>query len=312
MLLLILVRHYPFNSVPKKRGMTLNLTSAAEFVYTTLFRPIWIRTFINRIILKIIPTSVRIGNAVIMINPKDPIHSAALTFGVYEKFEIELMSKICSTGKVVVDIGAHVGLYTAIAGLGVGPSGRVFALEPDPVSFNYLQQTVKANKLANIQLVQAAASNKNDRSQLFASSTNRGDTRMYNNNNADCVIQVETLKLDDYFDTQKISTIDIIKMDIQGFEGHAIEGMKEIIRRSPRLIILMEFWPTGLTSAGTDPIELLQQLENMGLKLYEIKKQKNIIPIIDKKLLVSQLHGRRYANIVLLGSQADGSLLGLK
>lgn len=279
--------------------------SMAEFLYTTATRFPWLRAIINRMILAILPTSVRVGNARIMLNPQDPVISGALTFGVYEKSEIELMRRFCRPGRVMVDIGANVGLYTAIAGLGVGPSGRVIAFEPEPESFRFLQNTVSANELTNTLTVQAAASSENGKTRLFTSSANRGDHRMYWSDRADGSVEVDVLRPDDYLESQGVVAVDIIKIDVQGFEGHVIAGLERTIRHSPRLVMLMEFWPLGLSSAGTDPVELLHRLDDFGLALYEVKAHGGFTRVDNRDELVNRLPGRKYTNLILLGPQAE-------
>lgn len=277
----------------------------AEFFYTTAARSPWLRAIINGAILSILPASVRVGNARIMLNPKDPVVSGALTFGVYEKSEIELMRQLCKPGRVMVDIGANVGLYTAIAGVGVGPSGRVIAFEPEPESFRFLQTTVSANELTNTLAVQAAASSENGTTKLFTSSSNRGDHRMYLSDKADGSVEVDMVRPDDYLESQGVVEVDIIKIDVQGFEGHVIAGLERTIRRSPRLAMLMEFWPLGLSAAGTDPVELLHRLDNFGLALCEVNAHGSFTRVNNRDELVNRLTGRKYTNLILLGPQAE-------
>jgi FkbM family methyltransferase len=277
----------------------------AEFIYTTVLRPPLIQSLANKLILAILPTSVRVGNATVIINPHDPVVSGALTLGVYEKREISFMQRVCKPGQVMVDVGANVGLYTAIAGVALGPSGRIIALEPDPESFSFLEKTVSANRLTNTQIVKAAASCANGMTRLFTSSRNRGDNRLYQSEVADGCVEVETLRLDDYFEAHGVAAVDIIKIDVQGFEGHVIEGLEKTIRRSPQLQMLMEFWPLGLSSAGTNPVELLQRLDNLGLEMYEVKDRGDFIPVTDRNEFVSRFRGREYTNLVLLGPDSD-------
>lgn len=277
----------------------------SELLYAYIGKFPFARSLVNRIILMIIPSSVRINNAIVMLNTKDPVISGALTFGVYEKTEIALMQRICKPGYVMLDIGANIGLYTAIAGCNIGPYGRVISFEPDPESYHYLKKTVAANKLTNVTLVQAAASFGNGKTLLFTSSNNRGDHRLYGNDHADGQLEIQTLRIDDYLEEQNLSVIDVIKIDVQGFEAHVISGMKKTIQSSPCLIMLMEFWPEGLTLAGSDPHQLLDQLESLGLTLYEIKNVNHFIRLENKRKLINKLQGREYANLLLLGPQTD-------
>ncbi len=95
---------------------------------------------------------------------------------------------------------------------------------------------------------------------------------MFQHQGADGSIEVETLCLDDYLQTQGVDVVDVIKIDVQGFEGHVVAGLETTIRTSPSLIMLMEFWPTGLSAVGTDPVRFLQLLESWGLRLYRISE----------------------------------------
>lgn len=289
--------------------------AAAEFIYTTIARSRALKFLADGMIRAVLPRSVRYGNARVIINPRDPVVSGALTFGVYERSEIAFMRRVCTPDRVMVDVGANVGLYTAIAGVGVGPAGRVIALEPDPESFRFLEQTVGANRLTNTKIVQAAASDTTGKARLSTSSENRGDNRLYPNELADGCIEVKTLRLDDYLDADGVTTVDLLKIDVQGFEGHVIGGLVKTIHRSPKLIMLMEFWPSGLAQAGTSPLGLLHQLCDLGLVLHELTRGGRIVLIKDKNGLIDRLPGRKYANIVAIarhGLEGVGSRLDVK
>jgi FkbM family methyltransferase len=272
--------------------------SAVELIYTAIARSRPLRILANAAIRAILPEAVRCGDARVVINPRDPVVSGALAFGVYERSGISFMRRMCKPGQVMVDVGANVGLYTALAGVAVGPAGRVIALEPDPESFRFLEQTIRANQLTNAKLVQAAASSMTGTARLFTCSENRGDNRLYRHHLADGCIEIDTLRLDDYLEAEGVTTVDLLKIDVQGFEGHVITGLERAILRSPCLTMLMEFWPSGLSQAGTSPLELLQRLEGLGLLLYELERGGGTAVVKDKIELISRLPGRRYTNIV--------------
>lgn len=279
-------------------------SKTAEFIYTILLKPRFAKAIVNRLILHILPRSVFVGGATVVINIRDPVVSGALALGVYEKDEISFIRRACVPGQTVVDVGANVGLYTAIAGLIVGRTGRVIAVEPDPECAQFLEQTVRANNLDHVRIVRAAASNVNGAASLFTRSANRGDNRLYPTDAADGSIEVKSVCLDDYLSGEGVDAVDIVKIDVQGYEGHVIEGFERTIRSSPRLTMLMEFWPEGLTSAGSDPIDLLNRLEALGLTLYELKQDGAVDAVTDKTGLIGQLKGRKYTNLVLFGPQA--------
>ncbi len=82
------------------------------------------------------------------------------------------------------------------------------------------------------------------------------------------------MALDTYF--QAFERVDLIKMDIQGFELHALEGAKRVFADNPQLKLLIELWPYGLRAAGTDWRDVISFLET---------RQKSVLHISHGKLL---------------------------
>src|ERR1019366_5482962 len=116
-----------------------------EFVYTVILKPAPLRKVANAIIRRIIPRSLKLHGATIVLNPNDAVVSGALTFGAYELPETTFFLRACRPGLTFVDIGANVGYYSALALARMHGNGKVIALEPHPENFRYLQATVAAN-----------------------------------------------------------------------------------------------------------------------------------------------------------------------
>lgn len=272
--------------------------TVAEFLYTTVCNHRTAKKIVNACILAILPKSVLHGPLRIMLNPRDPVVSGALLFRCYERREVNYFQSACQPGSIVVDVGANVGLYTAIAGAAVGPSGRVIAVEPDPESLGFLKQTIAANGLTNTTVINAAAAEAVGKARLFKTSANKADNRLYNHKSSDGHADIDTFRLDDWLEANGVSKVDLIKIDVQGFEGHVIAGLQKTIARSPRLRILLEFWPLGLKQAGTDPLVFLRSANALGLKEYVLGRRV-LEPVTDKIKLIDQLRGRKYTNLVL-------------
>jgi FkbM family methyltransferase len=270
----------------------------AEFVYTTVLRPDPLRKTANAIIKSILPKQVRSGSAVTVLNPNDPVVSGALTFRVYEKSETAFLKRTFFRGMVFLDIGANVGYYTALAGHAAGATGRVLALEPDPESYRYLTQTIQVNQFSNTTSFQMAASDHVGSAQLHISNHNRGDNRLYANELASDVVTVHTTTIDVLLRQNGISSVDVIKIDVQGAEGRALQGMKDTLAQSKPVTLLTEFWPDGLRRAGTEPQEFLHILEKFGLHIHELQPDSSLSPIADRDAFVARYSGRKYTNIV--------------
>ncbi len=223
------------------------------------------------------PDFVVINNLKIYIDKEDQIVSHGIvTWRSWEKFESELFEKTIKRGDIVLDIGAHIGYYTLIAAKKVGPSGKVFAFEPNERNFGLLKKNVETNNLTNVVLFKNAVSEKKGILKLFISSSNSGDHRIYSNNEARDEIEVTTLSLDDVF--KKINkSVDVIKMDIQGAELKALRGAALLLKSSSSLKIFTEFWPRGFFEAGDNPKDYLNLLDQYGFIFYNINSSEEKI-----------------------------------
>ena len=270
----------------------------AEFVYCYLLRPWPLRQLTNWTIRKLLPKQLQIGEATIVLNPNDPVVSGALNFGVYEKAETQFFQTACHSGMTFLDVGANIGYYTAIAARAVGPNGKVIALEPDPESYKYLKETIAANAVGNVQAFPFAASDTPATLPLYISHDNRGDNRLYQPDADWPKIEVEARPIDALLAENDIETLDLIKIDVQGYEPKVIAGLCETITRSPKLTLLTEFWPKGIHDAGGDPKEFLKILRELDLTLHELKANGELTELKDDDDLIARHTGRRYTNLV--------------
>jgi FkbM family methyltransferase len=272
--------------------------TVAEFVYTVLLRPRPLRAAAHGLLRATMPSSARFGPVRVALNPRDPVVSGALALRLYERSELAFVRRALRPGMTVLDVGANVGPYTALCAHAVGDAGRVFAFEPDPESFRYLEETVRRNAAARVELVPAAAAAEAGVARLFTWSDNKGDSRLYEHERSDGSVEVATVRLDDFLAAAGVERVDFVKIDVQGLEGHVLEGLEQTIRRSPGLVLLLEFWPIGLRRVGTDPLALLARLEGLGLRLHELRRRGRTRPLADPAALVRRVRGHQYVNLV--------------
>lgn len=280
----------------------------SEFVYAVVLRPKPLKKAANAFIRRIVPERLTRHGAVIVLNPGDPVISGALTLGVYEKPETNLLRGLFRSGMIFVDIGANIGYYTALAMGPLGPQGRIVAIEPDTENFGYLQRTVAANSGSSVTCIQKAVADRTGSLELYVSRDNRGDNRLYANDLCDSSYSVEVSTLDALLQDCGIRNVDLIKMDVQGFEWHILRGMYETIHRSPNLAILSEFWPFGLESAGAGPLEFLRELEQADFELHELTGRGQLVKVTDHRELISRYPGRKYTNILAVRKSAVTAL----
>jgi FkbM family methyltransferase len=203
----------------------------------------------------------------------------------YEPFETELLLQQVRPGDVALDLGANIGLHTLLLARAVGPTGRVYAFEPDPANFALLKRNVERNGYGNVVLVNKAVSDKTGTATLFRSGDNSGDHRLAPAAEGRPELAVETVRLDDYFAGQDVQPR-VVKMDIQGSEASALAGMRGLLSASPGVSLFCEFWPHGLARAGASPQAFLSELQGLGFSLYHVSEpQRRTRPVEPGELL---------------------------
>ena len=272
----------------------------SEFIYCYLLRPWPLREITNWLIKKLIPEKVKIGNASLFLNPNDPVVSGAIFFNVYEKTERKFIKSIAFKGMKVLDIGANIGYYTALLSQEAGDNGFILALEPDLESYKYLSKSINSLENKNVLSFPMAASNLKQRLPLYISKDNRGDNRLYQNNQKRDHIMVDCLTIDELSAQTKIESFDLIKIDVQGYEPKVFQGMEKTIKSSKNLTILTEFWPKGIIQAGESPTNFLITLRKMKLKLFELKNNGSLVSLnqFRDNEFIKRFPGRKYTNIV--------------
>lgn len=117
-------------------------------------------------------------------------------------------------GMNVLDAGANVGIFTLYAALQT-PHGQVIAIEPDPINFRYLEENLAVNGLKNVVLVNAALSNQQGNIRLGRG--NPGSMTIMNAGSAKGEI-VKAVTMQEILEANRISRIDLCKVDIEGAE----------------------------------------------------------------------------------------------
>jgi FkbM family methyltransferase len=189
-------------------------------------------------------------------------------FKVYtDRAERQLLKRILFTGAVVVDAGANIGIYSEFLSRCVGPTGAVHSFEPSPDNFKRLHAAT--GKLSNVRLSQAAVGEYSGKSELYLSDKLNVDHRAYMAaGDSRRTVPIEIVALDDYFKPGE--RVDLIKMDIQGYELHALRGANRLLEDNSDIKLLVEFWPYGLKQAGVNWIDLIAALEQKGMALRQV------------------------------------------
>ena len=203
----------------------------------------------------------------------------------YEPYCAELFRQAISPGAVVLDIGAQFGYYSLIAARRTGPNGRVYSFEPAPANFELLKKNVQINNYGNYIIpVQKAVGNTSCLLTLFLykHSDSHGAYR-HPDVAVEKTIRAECVTIDQFLKGQ---LVDVVKMDIEGNEPSALQGMKNTISKSKSLVLFIEFAPLFLQRAGVVPKDYLSQIIGLGFDVNIVdERQRCLIPLTDGGLM---------------------------
>ncbi len=285
--------------------------SLSEFIYTVLLKPKPLRRVANAFLKALLPKATKVNGATIFLNPSDPVISGAVLFGVYEHWELDFFSSNYRPDSVFVDVGANVGLYTGLALSRSDSRSTVLCIEPHEESRIFLGQTIKENlrknEPAKVVVCPVAASDRGGQRTLYQNLENKGDNRLHADTLCLGRSTIETETLDSICARNGISRIDFLKMDVQGHEGLVVRGATAVLAASEQCLLMFEFWPQGLSQAGSAPEQFLGALDAAGFKLYSPKSGR-LVPIKDLHQAVHKNPGRVYANLVALKGISPGDL----
>lgn len=168
---------------------------------------------------------------------------------ISDRNTIKHIKKVIKPGMVVLDIGAGVGFYSLLFSNLIGAKGKVIAFEPEEQNFKWLSKLTRQSD--NIEICNLAVSDKSGSISLFISKSLNVDHQTYRSDEPRESISVNAVSIDGFLEEyHKDLKIDIIKIDIQGFDYHGFIGMKNTLMQSPDVIIFGEYYPYGMERAG--------------------------------------------------------------
>jgi len=200
----------------------------------------------------------------------DAIIGPAIEQGAWAEDEVALMGAHIGAGKRVVDLGANVGWF-AVQALLAG--AEVHAFEPVPaiaaLARRNVERAMACPGAGKGHVHELAAGAERGSAEIVLGGSNHGDNRVLDegarsapddmSGGEHVTIQIAPV------DELVAGPIDFLKIDTQGSEWHALQGCRRLIEDSPRLGLLLEFWPWALR--GATPAALLDVLVQKGFTL---------------------------------------------
>lgn len=196
----------------------------------------------------------------------------------YEGFSDSIsraIRKLVREGMTIFDIGANIGIYALQLARLTGPAGRVIAIEPIGWAVDKLRRTLELNNLTNVTVEKLALSNRSVENQdveFYASwpydlSSNRDPVHGTGQKIKD---KVDFITLDDYVRREGIKKIDLIKLDVDGYEYRIIQGAADSLKRL-RPLMIVELCRGTLEEAGYNVEGVVDLLLSLDYSIFTLK-----------------------------------------
>ncbi|MDD3333887.1 MAG: FkbM family methyltransferase [Eubacteriales bacterium] len=172
------------------------------------------------------------------------------TGGHFEYGTEKLFRETVHEGMVVLDIGANVGVYTLHA---LKQQAEVYAFEPTPLTYSILRLNTEMNGFEfshKVHLFNVAASNKYGVANFQEVEYTCGHNSLYEQETGFHRIEVSTDLIDHLVGNIKV---DCFKLDVEGAEMIALEGMEQLLQANTSIIGFVEFAPGNLRRASVEP-----------------------------------------------------------
>jgi FkbM family methyltransferase len=207
------------------------------------------------------------GRSVLAADLNDVLGRYVFVDGFWEPVVTSVFTHLLQPGQTYIDVGAHCGYFTLLAARRIMPGGRIIAFEPDTRNRRNLADNLALNECGEV-VVEPLAVSEMDGNVMFETSSPRNSVvAKVTDHPAGVGSQTESVRavsLDSYCEKKNIRRVDLVKMDIEGGEAQAIEGMRRGLASGLYRRILMELHPGCLRGQNRDPRDVISALIDKG------------------------------------------------
>jgi FkbM family methyltransferase len=188
-----------------------------------------------------------------------------ISTGHYEPLLGRLLGDFAGSESVFVDGGAHIGVYSLLASRRIGAGGTVFAFEPDSYNFAALALNLRRNHCANVRPLNMAVSDRIGSVTFYQNPSTFSSSLIHRTGVGTCKpVVVETATIDSVLEGLPLPSL-LVKLDVEGAEPLALQGMRKSAARAGRLALLVEINPSALRDGGFAPADVVAEIRTLGL-----------------------------------------------
>jgi FkbM family methyltransferase len=229
------------------------------------------------------------------LNLAELIDNSIYHLGCFEPDTTAALKRVCQPGMLVFDVGANIGCHTLPLARATTPGGRVYAFEPMPWAHAKLVRNVSCNSFANITVERLGLSDAGGSASVhFRSSWRITDGPSREDPAATEKTEVRFTTLDAYVESHGLPSVDLIKLDVDGYEGRVLRGARNVLARFHPTIIL-ELGDYTLAAVGDSVRTVASELMAQGYSLYH---ERTFERIPDMEALVAAIPDQSAINVL--------------
>jgi FkbM family methyltransferase len=212
----------------------------------------------------------------------------AIYLGMFETDSVSVIHRLLNPGSVVLDIGANIGAHTLPMARSVGPNGKVYAFEPTQFALGKLQKNIELNAdLKNhivLEQMMLGDSTTSLPDRIYSSwpLTHGSSQNKRHGGRLMCTTGAQTSSVDAYVRQAGIARLDLMKIDVDGYECAVLRGAHSTLMNM-RPAIIMEFAPYVLAEAGVSVEGLCEILRRHRYHLYAASRGQ-MLPVAVERL----------------------------
>jgi FkbM family methyltransferase len=201
-----------------------------------------------------------------------------------EEREMQLLPEFVHAGDEVIDLGANYAYYSARMSELVGPGGTVYAFEPIPATCRVFRWLMASLHLRNVELIEKGAGARTEKvvfhvplQDFGAPSAGISHVGSRNNDlpgreqwyafNSHQAVECDVVAIDEFL-LPRLSRLTFVKIDIEGAEYFALQGMRRTLERF-KPVVLVEIQPFFLKGFGLTLEQVTGLIGELGYDIFE-------------------------------------------
>src|SRR5712664_544680 len=193
--------------------------------------------------------------------------------GCFESAELLFVQRYLEAGMIVLDIGAHHGVYTLLASKQVGRAGSVVSFEPSPRERGQLRRNVRLNLCSNVRIERYALGSARSQADLYLVESGEdgcNSLRPPAVQSETRAVPVEVVTLDAIASKLSLTKADFIKLDVEGAELDVLKGALGLLQTFARPVLLVEVYDIRTKPWGYQAREIVQFLDRLHYRWFQL------------------------------------------